>query len=51
MDVKTVFLNDDLEEEIYMDQQKGSIANEQENKVCKLMKSLCGFKQAPKQYH
>jgi hypothetical protein len=49
MDVKTIFLNRDLEEEIYIDQPDGFIANGQEGKVCKLLKSLYGLKQAPKQ--
>jgi len=48
IDVKIAFLNGDLEEEIYMDQQKGFIAKRQENKVCKLVKSLYELKQAPK---
>ena len=51
MDVKTAFLNGDLEEEIYMVQPEGYIAPGQENKVCKLKKSLYGLKQAPKQWH
>ena len=51
MDVKTDFLNGELEEEIYMDQPEGFIANGQENKVCRLLKSLYGLKQAPKQWH
>ncbi|WVZ99677.1 LOW QUALITY PROTEIN: hypothetical protein U9M48_044940 [Paspalum notatum var. saurae] len=45
MDVKTAFLNGELQEEIYMEL-KG-----QESKVCKLLKSLYGSKQAPKQWH
>jgi len=49
MNVKTAFLNGNLEEEIYMDQPEGFIAKGQENKVCKLVKSLHGLKQAPKQ--
>ena len=44
MDVKTVFLNDDLEEQIYMTQPKGFKFPIQENKVCKLKKSLYGLK-------
>ena len=49
IDVKTTFLNGDLEEEIYMLQLEGCITLEQENKVYKLHKSLYGLKQAPKQ--
>ena len=51
MDVKTAFINGQLEEEIYMDQCDGFVANGQEGKVCKLLKSLYGLKQAPKQWH
>jgi hypothetical protein len=51
MDVKTTFLNGELEEEIYMDQLDGFVANGQERKVCKLLKSLYSLKQAPKQWH
>ena len=40
MDVKTAFLNGDLEEEIYMEQPEGFSAPGQEGKVCKLVKSL-----------
>ena len=47
MDVKTAFLNEDLDEEIYMDQPEGFIKPGQENKVRKLTKSLYGLKQAP----
>jgi len=51
MDVKTAFLNGDLDEEIYMEQPQGFVVEGQENKVCKLTKSLYGLKQAPKQWH
>jgi hypothetical protein len=51
MNVKTAFLNGELEEEIYIDQPDGFIANGQEGKVCKLLKLLYGLKQAPKQWH
>jgi len=51
MDVKTAFLNKELEEGFYMDQPDGFVANGQEGMVCKLLKSLYGLKQAPKQWH
>ena len=51
MDVKTAFLNGDLEEEIYMEQLEGFIVPGQEKKICKLVKSLYGLKQASKQWH
>ena len=34
MDVKTTFLNGDLDEEIYMNQSKGFVVQGQESKVC-----------------
>jgi hypothetical protein len=40
MDVKTTFLNGELDEEIYMDQPEGFIADGQENKVCRLIKII-----------
>jgi hypothetical protein len=51
MDVKTVFLNGDLEEEINMEQPEGFVIHGQEEKVYKLDKPLYGLKQAPKQWH
>jgi hypothetical protein len=51
MDVKTSFLNGELEEEIYMHQPKGFVLPNQERKVYKLVKSLNDLKQTPKQWH
>ena len=48
MDVKTAFLNRELEEEIYMDQPDGFVVKGEERSVCKLLKSLYGLKQAAK---
>ena len=51
MDVKTAFLNGELNEEIYMDQLERFISLGQEKKVSRLVKLLYGLKQAPKQWH
>ena len=51
MDVKTNFLNWELEEEIYGEQPEGFIVPSKEKKVYRLVKSLYGLKQAPKQWH
>ena len=45
MDVKTTFLNGDLDEEIYMKQPEGFFATGDEKEVCKLVKSLYSLKQ------
>ena len=46
MDVKTTYLNGEVDEEIYMEQLIGFIVKGQEDKVCKLRRSLYGLKQA-----
>ncbi|GKB55931.1 zinc finger, CCHC-type containing protein [Tanacetum coccineum] len=51
MDVKTTFFNGDLDEEVYMKQPEGFVMSGNGHKVCKLVKSLHGLKQAPKQWH
>jgi hypothetical protein len=48
MDIKTTFLNGELEEEIYMTQSDGFVVKGQEDNVCKLQKSLYGLKKVPK---
>lgn len=46
MDVKTAFLNGELDEEIYMDQPAGFVVEEEAHKVCRLRRSIYGLKQA-----
>ena len=45
MDVRTAFLNREMEEEVYMIQPKGFTSID-ESKVCKLQRSIYGLKQA-----
>jgi hypothetical protein len=46
MDVKLVFLNGDLQEEVYIEQPAGFIVASKEHKVLKLKKTLYGLHQA-----
>ena len=45
MDVKTTFLNGEIEEEVYVEHSDGFVFNGKESHVCKLMKALYGLKQ------
>ena len=49
MDVKTAFLNGDLEENVYMAQPKGFVMEGKEQMGCRLKKSIYALKQASRQ--
>ena len=51
MDVKTAFLNGELDEEIYMDQSIGFVTKGQEHKVCKLKRFIYGLKQSSRHWY
>ena len=51
MDVKSAFLNGDLEEEVYIKQLEGFLLLENEDYVCRLKKALYGLKQAPRAWY
>jgi hypothetical protein len=48
MDVKSTFLNGELEEEVYIEQPKGFQLSKNEYYVCRLKKALYDLKQAPR---
>ena len=47
MDMKTTFLNEEIEEEVYVEQSDGFIVHGKESYVCRLKKALYGLKEAP----
>nr|GEZ46523.1 hypothetical protein [Tanacetum cinerariifolium] len=51
MDVKTVFLNGNMKEEVYVSQSDGFVDQNNPNHVYKLKKALYGLKQAPRMWY
>ena len=51
MDVKSVFLNGELEEEAYIEQPQGFEQLDHGDVVCRLKKALYGLKQAPRAWY
>src|SRR4051812_10184749 len=51
MDVKTAFLNGNIEEELYMMQPEGFVDPRNAGKVCKLQRSIYGLKQASQSWN
>jgi hypothetical protein len=51
MDVKTNFLNGELEEEVYVEKPQGFETHDKQPHVCRLKKALYGLKQVPEAWY
>ena len=51
MDMKTTFLNGEIEEEVYVEKPDGFVVHGNESCVCRLKKALYGLKQAPRAWY
>jgi hypothetical protein len=51
MDVRSSFLNRELEEEVYIEHPEGFILSEKEYYACRLKKELYGLKQSPRAWY
>jgi hypothetical protein len=51
MDVKTTFVNGEIEEEVYIEQLQGFEVHSRDTYVCRLKKDLYGFKQTTRAWY
>jgi hypothetical protein len=51
MDVKSTFLNGELEEEVYVKKPEGFLLTDKRDYVCRLKKSMYGIKQGPRAWY
>ena len=51
MDVKTVFLNGNIDQEVFIEQPEGFVLHSRESHICRLRKVLYGLKQAPRVWY
>jgi hypothetical protein len=51
MDVKTYFLNGEIEEEVYIEQPEGFVIYDEKYHVYKLKKAMYGLKQTPRAWY
>jgi hypothetical protein len=51
MDVKTAFLNGEIEEEVYIEEPNGLVIHGKESHVCRWKNPLYGLKQAPRAWY
>jgi hypothetical protein len=51
MDVKTTFLNGEIEEEVYIEQPEGFVIHDEKSHVCRLKKARYGLKQTPRAWY
>jgi hypothetical protein len=51
MDVKTDFLNGEIEEEVYIEQPQGFKVHSRDTHICRLKKALYGLKQASRAWY
>ena len=51
MDVKTTFLNGEIEEEVYIEQPEGFVIHNKKSHVCRLKKASYGLKQTPRAWY